>query len=144
MVSMSSDMTPDAARDALDSAAAAHAGVREKASWMSTYLIAFGLGVGGAAILLGMVESFWWRIGLFLVIWLAFVAAMVRWAATRPAALRTSMRRTAPGWIGTGALYAIALFLGTGRFQGELRFWLPAAVVIALPLVVVGLRERRA
>ena len=140
----SDSLSPDAALAALDSAATAHESVRAKAGWMGRYMITFGIGFGAAAVLLGMVEHFWWRMGLFLAIWLVFVLAMVRWAASRPASLNVSMRRTAPAWIGTGVLYGIALFVGTGRFQGEIMFWAPAAVLIAVPLVIGGLRERRA
>ncbi len=150
MVRMSNDttptghgVTPDAARAALDSATSVQESVRARAGWMGFYMTAFGVGFGGAAFLLGMVEQFWWRMGLFLGIWLVFVLAMVRWAATRPASLQTSMRRTAPAWIGTGVLYGAALFVGTGRFQGEIAFWGPAALLVAVPLVIGGLRERR-
>ncbi|NLF03675.1 MAG: hypothetical protein GX593_01475 [Actinomycetales bacterium] len=141
---MSNDITPDAARAALDSAATARDGVHAHARWMPIYMVTFGIGFGAAAFLLGMIESFWWRMGLFMAIWLVFVLSMVRWAAGRQASVRTSLRRTAPWWIGTGVLYAAALFVGTGRFQGELAFWAPATVLIAVPLVVGGLRERRA
>lgn len=137
-------MSPEAARAALDSAAATREAVHAKAGWMTSYMVSFGIGFGAAAVLLGMVEIFWLRMGLFLALWTVFVVAMIRWAATRPASLRTDMRRTAPWWAATGILYAIALFLGTARFQGEWAFWLPAAVLIALPLVLGGLRERRA
>jgi len=136
-------MTPDAARAALDSAAAAEAGVRARARWMPVYMITFGVGFGAAALVLGLIESFAWRMSLFAGLWIVFVLAMVRWAASRPASARVVTRRIAVSWVGTGVLYGVALFVGTGRFQGELAFWVPAAVVIALPLVIGGLLERR-
>lgn len=138
-----SPLTPGAARAALDAAASAQAGVRAHARWMPVYMITFGVGFGAAAIVLGMVESFPWRMGLFAGLWIVFVVAMVRWAASRPASARTVTRRIAISWIGSGVLYGVALFVGTGTYQGDLTFWAPAAVVIALPLVIGGLLERR-
>ena len=137
-------LTPEAARAALDSAAAAHEGVRSRSRWMPTYMAAFGLGFGGIALVLGMVESFAWRMGLFASIWIVFVTAMVRWAATRRASARNAGRRLVLPWLGTSVLYAAALLVGTDRFQGEIAYWGPAAIIIALPLVLGALRERRA
>lgn len=140
---MTNEISPEAARAALASAATTREAVQAEGRWMATYMLSFGLGFGAAALLLGLIENFWLRMGLFLAIWITFVLVMVRWASTRLASARTQARRVAGWWVGTSVLFAVVLFLGTERFQGQLSYWLPAAALIAAPLVIGGLLERR-
>ena len=49
--------------------------------------------------------------------------------------------RAVAGW---GVLYSAAMVLGMTVFRGELAFWLPAAVLAALPLALGARAEARA
>lgn len=53
-------------------------------------------------------------------------------------------RRWAQAVLGWGVLYAAGMLLGLMVFRGELAFWLPAAVLAALPLVLGARAEARA
>jgi hypothetical protein len=53
-------------------------------------------------------------------------------------------RRFALAVVGWGALFAAAVVVGLYAFRGEPAFWLPAAVVVALPLVLGARAEAAA
>jgi hypothetical protein len=36
------------------------------------------------------------------------------------------------------------MFIGLDRYQGNAAFWIPAAILVALPLAIGAVRERRA
>jgi hypothetical protein len=46
--------------------------------------------------------------------------------------------------IGTIVLYGLALVIGTPGLIGQWRFPLPAAVLVAIPMVIGAARERHA
>ena len=53
-------------------------------------------------------------------------------------------RRWVGAVVGWGLLYAASMLLGLLVFRGEVAFWLPAAFVTALPLVLGARAEARA
>lgn len=67
---------------------------------------------------------------------------MVVWAFRRPVQGALESRTYVPGWVGTGVLYAVALFGGLGRDLPPWT-WVLAALVVPLPLVVSAIRVHR-
>lgn len=140
---MSDDLTPEDARAALGAAAASSARVRGPARWMSVYLGVFGLGFGVLTLLLGLVHERPLR-AVLLAGWAVLCLAVVAWAARRPAHLAGTGARTGRYWMLTAVLYGIALAAGLPQEDAGLGYWLPAAVVVALPMLVGAVREARA
>lgn len=136
--------TPTAAREALTSAAGSAERVRAQARWMSTYLAVFGIGFGVLTLLLGLVQPLSLRIAAMSLGWPLLVAVMVGWAARRPASLKGTSTRVTKYWVGTAGLYGVALVIGTPRLIGEWLYWVPAAALVAAPLLAGAVRERRA
>ncbi len=132
-------MTREQAVEELARADAAAGRVRRKSRWIATYLAVFGVGFGAVTLLLGLVEPLALRMTIFFVCGPVLVVGMVVWSRRQPAAPRGRLW----GWLGTGILYGVALFVGTPGLEGRVEYWLPAAVVVALPLCVAGWREHR-
>jgi len=141
---MTGDISREEAGAALARADESARRVRSQARWMSTYLGVFSAGFGGLTLLLGLVEPLALRMTVVSVAWGLLVSGMVVWALRRPAGLRGTARRVTPYWLGTCGLYAVALFLGTPGRIGEPLYWIPAALIVAAPLAIGALRERRA
>lgn len=111
---------------------------------MSTYLIVFGIGFGCVTLLLGLVQPLALKMAVFSAGWPALIAIMVIWSRRQPATLARTGRRVAKYWIMTGTLYGLALVIGLSWFTGRWDYWLPAALAVALPMVLGGVAERRA
>lgn len=121
-------MTPEAARAALADAARTSDRLRARARWAST---------------IGLAESKLLGATVF-VAWGVLVAATAWWERRRTAHLAGTRERTSRYWALSFALYAVAIACGVARPDGDTAFWLPAAVVVALPMLVGAARERRA
>ncbi len=140
---MSDDLSPDDARAALAAAEASSARVRGPARWMSVYLGVFGVAFGVLTLLLGMVQGRPAR-AVLLAGWAVLCLGVVAWAARRPAHLAGTAARTGRYWMLTAVLYGIALAVGLPQDDAGLGYWLPAAVVVALPMLIGAVREARA
>ena len=138
-----SDMTPEAARDALADAARTSDRLRARARWASTKLAVTGVGMGLLTLAVGLVESDVLGFAVFGA-WGVLVAATSWWERRRTAHLPGTSERTARSWAVSFALYAVAIACGVARPEGDVTFWVPAAVVVALPMLVGAVRERRA
>lgn len=138
-----SDMTPDAARDALAAAARTSDRLRARARWASTKLAVTGIGMGLVTLAVGLVESDVVGIGVF-VAWGVLVAGTAWWERRRTAHLAGTAERTSRYWALAFALYAVAIACGVSRPEGDVGFWTVAAVAVALPMLVGAVRERRA
>lgn len=121
----------------------AAAKVRTASRWMARYLAVFAAGFGVLTLVLGLVSPLGLRMAVAGALWIPLVVGMVVWAMRRPAADRGVGRRVLWGWIGTGGLYALALVIGTPARLGEVVYWAPAAVLVALPLGITAWRESR-
>lgn len=139
---MTDEMTPEAARAALHQTSTNSAAVRGRAGWMPLYLGAFGVGFGALALALGLVGGSPVMIGFFAG-WGVFCAVMVVWASRRAAHLPGTMARTGRWWGLTAAAYGIALATGIPDQVRNLAFWVPAAVVVAAPMLVGAALEAR-
>ena len=136
------DLTADDARAALSDAAASAARLRARARWASTKLLTFGIGMGLVTLAVGMLESKLLGAAVFAA-WGALAFGMSRWERSRTAHLPGTGARTAPYWSTSIAFYAVAIAAGTDR-SSDPTWWVPAALVVSLPLLVGAVRERRA
>ena len=109
---------------------------------MSTYFTVFGLAFGAVTLILGLVQPFALRMTIFATCWPVLMIGMVLRARGQRAAPRGRFRGVW-AWITTGILYGVALVVGLSAFEGRVGYWMPAAVIVALPLCVAGWRERR-
>lgn len=139
---MADELTREQAAAELARADTAAGRVRAGSRWIATYLVVFGVGFGAVTLLLGLVQPLALRMTIFAVCWPILIVGMVIWSRRQPAAPRGRLVGVW-GWIGTGVLYGVALFVGTPTLIGRVEYWVPAAIVVALPLCVAGWRERR-
>lgn len=119
---------------------------RHAGRWYARYMTVFGGGFGLMTLLLGLgpdgdATGVWWALGL-MAVWAVFVAVMVVWAFRRPVQGAVQGRTYVPGWVGTGVLYAAALFGGLGQ-NLPVWVWVLAALVVPLPLVASAVRVHR-
>jgi hypothetical protein len=139
---MDKDLTPDDARAALVGATSSAQRLRHLARWASTQLLVFGIGMGLVTLAVGLVESKLLGAAVF-VAWGVLAVLMSYWTRRRTAHLPGTSARIAPYWALGFAFYAVAIAAG-GDEYGNPAYWVPAAVVVALPLLVGSFRERRA
>jgi len=117
---------------------------RQSARWMGIYMAVFGVGFGLMGLLIGLVGSHPAAVLGVLGAWSLVVGVMVFWSARQGAVLAMPPRRTVPYWAGSAVLYAVGLFGGLALAPGDVRFWIPAAAVIAVPLLIGAWREAKA
>ncbi|MFS0701392.1 hypothetical protein AB6N24_15590 [Cellulomonas sp. 179-A 4D5 NHS] len=137
------DMTPEAAREALVDAARTSDRLRARARWASTKLAVLGLGLGVVTATIGLVESKLVGVAVFAA-WGLLVAVTAWWERRRTAHLAGARERTSRHWALSFALYAVAIACGVTRPDGDTAYWLAAGGVVALPMLVGAVRERRA
>jgi hypothetical protein len=137
--------TPDEARALLRSSASAASAVRDiggnrHAQWLTGHAVAGFSFFAALATADEDVEA--------LVASLAYALALAVLSATLlPGAsvTKTGMgRRWTTAMLVWGAVYGTCMIVGLVAFRAEPAFWVPAAVVTALPLAVGALRENRA
>ncbi len=104
----------------------------------------YSAGFIALVLVLGLVENVPVRVWIASVGWIGLMVATVFWARRRRATLPGTGWRTAPYWIATSVLYATVNIVGAHGRQGQVWYWVPAAVVVALPLAIGAVRERRA
>ncbi|MGW6130955.1 hypothetical protein ACWFNE_13095 [Cellulomonas sp. NPDC055163] len=137
------DMTPEAAREALVDAARTSDRLRTRARWASTKLAVLGLGLGAVTATIGLVESKLLGVAVFAA-WGVLVAVTAWWERRRTAHLAGARERTSRYWALSFMLYAVAIACGVARPDGGTAYWLAAGAVVALPMLVGAVRERRA
>ncbi|MDQ1654073.1 MAG: hypothetical protein QOI35_3273 [Cryptosporangiaceae bacterium] len=139
---MTDPLSPSQAQADLARADESARRIGTRARWMSVYLAVFGVGFGALTLVLGLAGSA--SMTVVMPLWGVLIAVMVVWSQRQLATRRGTGRRIAGYWIGTSVLYGVALFAGLSRFQGRPAFWIPAALVVAAPLLAGAFRERRA
>jgi predicted lipid-binding transport protein (Tim44 family) len=139
---MTDPLSPSQAQADLARADASARRIGTRARWMSVYLAVFGVGFGALTLVLGLAGSP--SMTIVMPLWGVLIAVMVVWSQRQLASRRGTGRRVAVYWVGTGALYGIALFVGDAHFPGRPAFWIPAALIVAAPLLAGAIRERRA
>jgi hypothetical protein len=139
---MSSDLTADEARAALTGATSSAARLRQRARWASTQLMVLGLGMGLVTVCVGLIESKLLGAAVFAA-WVVLALVTSRWTRRRTAHLTGTSSRTARYWSLSLAFYGGAIAAG-GDEYGDPTYWVPAAIVVAFPMLVGSFRERRA
>ena len=118
--------------------------VRARAQWSARYLGVFAAGFAAITLILGLMHPFWLRMSVWGAVWGVLVVGMVAWARSQPAHPEGSRRwRSAWAWAGTGVLYGVTLWVGDPAQLGRMTYWVPAAVLVALPLAAAAWRERQ-
>jgi len=140
---MTYEPTPQDAAAQLSRAHGIAARVGGRARWIGVYFIVFGVLFGAATLVLGLVQPLVLRMAIWSAGLVVVMAGMILWAHRQKAVPRGRLRGW-PAWAGSGSLYGVALIAGTPALLGRVWYWLPAAVVVALPLSVAGWRELRA
>jgi hypothetical protein len=141
---MSNQMTSSDAHAALRAAESAAARTRRSARWMATYTVVFGAGFAAMTLLLGLTNLDNTSPAVLPTMWSILIAVMLIWARRQRAALTRTGRRILPYWMASGLLYGAALIVGVNRFHGEPGYWIPAAIVVGMPMFVGAWRESRA
>jgi len=139
---MSNDLTADEARAALAGASSSAARLRRRARWASTQLMILGLGMGAVTVGVGLIESKLLGAAVFAA-WGVLALIMRRWTSRRTAHLTGTRSRTAPYRSLSFALYGVAIAAG-GDAYGDPTYWVPAAVLVTVPMLVGAVCERRA
>ena len=143
MAVMSDDSSAAAARDALLAAARSSERLRLRARWASTKLTVFGVAIGLVTVAVGLIESKLLGAAVFGG-WLVLVVGMSGWERSRLAHLPGTRERTSRYWATSFAFYGVALAVGSGEASADSAYWLPAGVIVALPMLVGAFRERHA
>ncbi len=125
------------ARRQLSQAGSAGSDLAARGRWFRTYLLAFGveslvlvvlLGLGGRGVMVAAMVG-----------WGVLVAVMAGWASRQRVQLTGAGRRLTVAFAAWGVLYGLALVIGLSSAPGAPAFWVPAAVVVAAPLLVAAM-----
>ena len=143
MADMDTDMSRERAAADLARAATATDRIRDESRWAVRYFAVFAVGWPALVLVLGLVSPLWLRLTIAGVLWIPLVTGMVVWARRRRASSRGMAWRHSAAFGVTGALYVAALFVGTPAQLGNAAYWIPAAVVVGLPMVVAAVLEAR-
>jgi hypothetical protein len=134
-------MDEEEARQALRTADSLAAKMRGQGRWYPSVVAALGL-VEAANVLLGGLTSSGgpsWLVPVALIP----VFTLIVYTATRPVlALRQRVAYPVLGAL-SGALVAIAIPLGIVRFVGNPAWWVPAALIAAVPYLLISWFEVR-
>ena len=144
---MSNDAAPSTAPTPQE-AAAALAGAADRthqartrgARWVRTYLLGWGVGSIGLVLAIGMGGQVGFFVGM--AAWAALVTIGVTWASRQGFLAHGSRKRLAAAAAAWAVVYGAILVIGLPGQAGNLAYWLPAALVSALPMGAVALWPR--
>ncbi len=143
MADMDTDMSRERAAADLARAATATDRVRDESRWAVRYFALLGAGWAAITLVLGLVFPLWLRMTVAGVLWIPLVTGLVVWAVRRRASSRGVARHNAWAIGATSVLYGAAIIIGTPGQLGNAAYWVPAAVLAALPLAVAAVLEAR-
>lgn len=124
------------AESALADAGTARAALAADGSWFRTYLLVFAAAAIPLLLLIGLDRQRGAMIATPL--WLLLCSAMSWWAARQRVVLRGNKGRSFLAFGGWGVLYGAALVLGLELDVRRAAFWVPAALVTAVPLILAA------
>jgi hypothetical protein len=116
--------------------------VRSGSRWYVRYQLIYAGAAAVAVFSLGLLNS---PSGVAIVTacWMSVIAALIVYAIRQPVTRRGFGRRHTIMILAWALLYQAVLFPGVFWFQGDLTWWLPGAVVVALPGLVGAYLEAR-
>jgi hypothetical protein len=124
------------AEAALADARTARTSLAAGGNWLRRYLFVFAAASVPLVLLIGLGGQRGATIGTML--WIFLVSVMSWWGARQRVVLRGHKRRSILAFGGWGVLYGATLLLGEYLFPGQPAFWVPAAVITAVPLVLAA------
>lgn len=143
---MSDELNSAQAATELSQADAVARRVRDQSHWMTIFFAVFAVCFAAVTLIVGLVAPLPGMLAPVVVSTVVFVAllvaGMVVWAWTRPAMPR-GRGRGVWAWAITAALYPAALNIGTSTHQTRPVYWIPAALIVAIPLTIAAWREHR-
>ncbi|MFG3309672.1 hypothetical protein [Streptomyces wuyuanensis] len=129
--------TPEEARTSISSAHAARATLQARGNWFRGYALAFTVGAFLLMLAMGTGNRLVALIGLCG--WGALALTMALWSRTRVVVLREQKRRLGKAFAAWATAYGIALAVGLPTYSGVLAFWVAAALITPLPLLLAAL-----
>lgn len=105
--------------------------------WLRRYLLAFAAGSFVVVLLFGLGGRTGIIVGLTL--WILLISGMSWWGNNQRVVLRGHKRRSLWAFATWGVLYGVAILVGILVFRDEALFWVPAAALSSIPLVVGAL-----
>ncbi len=106
-------------------------------------MTAFGVGFGLLTVLTGLVGNTTWALGAMVAVWAAFTGVMVGWSSRQRATDRAAADRMGRWWVLTILLNGLVLATGLSYVGKVPAYWVPAGVVVTLPLLIGAAREHR-
>ncbi|MFE1765066.1 hypothetical protein ACWDBF_33765 [Streptomyces angustmyceticus] len=139
---MSEYASKDAAAAALDRMQRLSSTVRDGARWYVRYQLVYGCASAVLVLSIGLLDRpYGVTIGIGL--WCVAIAGLSVYAARQRVARRGFGRRHGIMIALWGLLYGVVLAPGTMWFPGNLAWWVPGALVVALPGLIGAYLEAR-
>ncbi|MFC4563986.1 hypothetical protein ACFO4E_19160 [Nocardiopsis mangrovi] len=140
---MNAAMNRDQAQQALATAEAAGGTAARGGRWYAGFSVAYAAISVGLTLTVGLAPSLW-VIGGATAVSLAAIGALTVYALRRPVAPRRYAALHLCSMVAWGAIYMVVLMGGTGGFKGDLAWWVPGALLTAVPpLVAAAVSARR-
>lgn len=127
-------MTADRARAALAGADTSRRGLAARGRWLAGYFTAFSAGSVAVVLLVGLGGDAGTTAAM--ITWVLLVSLGVGYAASRPVHLRREGWLHGV-WVLWGVVYGLVLLLGHSH-HGEVAYWLPGALLSAVPLLAAA------
>ncbi|MFC5144000.1 hypothetical protein [Streptomyces aureoversilis] len=137
-----SDLEATTAATALARAQALDSTVRDGSRWFARYQLVFGCAAAVAVLACSLIDGPASAIA-FALFWAGTVTALAVWANLQPVRPRGLGRRHHYLIATWALLHAAVIAPGTTWFRGNPAWWVPGAVVVALPGLVGAWREGR-
>ena len=129
--------TPAQATSALADARAASSSLTSRGAWLRTYLLIFAAGSLALVLLIGLGGRDGAIAGTSL--WIVLISVMSWWSSRQTVILRDHKQRSFLAFGGWAVLYGVTLLVGETVFPASPAFWVPAAVISTMPLVLAAL-----
>ncbi|MFC3996985.1 hypothetical protein ACFOVU_13725 [Nocardiopsis sediminis] len=140
---MSEQIDADQARQALAVAEASGGAAARSGRWYALYSVVYAAMSVALTLAVGLAPSVW-TIGGGTVLWLIAVGALSTYALRRPVAPRRYALLHTSSIVAWGVIYMVVMFGGTTGFRGDPAWWVPGALLTAVPpLVAAAVAVRR-
>ncbi|MFF2548040.1 hypothetical protein ACFVUY_36510 [Kitasatospora sp. NPDC058063] len=127
----------ESAAQALTEAERLGRAVKDDSAWQGRYSLVFSCASAAAVLGLGAFPT---KVAALTVtgLWVAFVAGISAWSARRPVSARGFGTRHVTMIVCWALVYVAVLVPGLAVFRGQMAWWVPGAVAVALPGIIVA------